>query len=123
MKFIYVGPLRDLPARNHQPQLTPDRSRWAKGLAAWEHVQSATDSAVKEINYWLGDGCLKTGYQLDVQRYRELPIDDPALMFLDREMEIDDQLTLKDAIEKLPIRTKDGISGGKIPGCLLCLRT
>ncbi|MBK5938931.1 AAA family ATPase [Halochromatium roseum] len=103
---FYIGPIRDLPPRNLQPQITPDRSRWAKGLAAWESIHTASDTVVSEINYWLSERCLKTGYQLDVQRYRELAVNEAALTLLDREMDMDDQLLLKEAIAKLPIRTR-----------------
>ncbi len=104
--IFYIGPIRDLPPRNLQPQMTPDRSRWSKGLAAWEYVHTASANVCKEINYWLGEKCLKTGYQLDVQRFRELPVNAPALVFLEREMDMDDQLLLKEAIENQPVRTR-----------------
>ena len=104
--IFYIGPIRDLPRRNLQPQITPDRSRWAKGLAAWEYIHTATETVVGEINYWLGEHCLKTGYQLDVQRYRELGVNEAALTLLDREMDMDDQLLLKEAIESLPVRKR-----------------
>lgn len=102
----YIGPLRDLPARNLRPQRTPDRSRWAKGIAAWEFLHQANRDQVAEINYWLGAECLKTGYQAVVQRYRKLPIDSPVLTYLDREMDLDQQLTLKELIEELDVETR-----------------
>jgi hypothetical protein len=104
--FSYIGPIRDLPARNLEPQRTPEKSRWSKGLAAWEFLHQATDNQLAEINHWLGEDCLNTGYQAVVYRYRELAIDNPLLNYLDREMEIDDQLRIKESIEDLPIRTR-----------------
>lgn len=104
--FSYIGPVRDLPARNLQPQRTPDKSRWANGLAAWEFMHQTSDQQLAEINYWLGHECLKTGYQVMVHRFRELPVDSPLLAYLDREMELDDQMTMKEIVEKLPIRTR-----------------
>lgn len=104
--FSYIGPLRDLPPKNLQPQLSPDKSHWANGLAAWELMHQASDQQLAETNYWLGRGGLKTGYQVVVHRFRELPVDSPLLAYLDREMEFDDQLTLKEIVEALPVRTR-----------------
>ncbi len=102
--FKYIGPIRDLPARGFHSQRTPDPFRWAKGLAGWEFLHRATSRQISEINYWLGSECLKTGYQVVVHRYRELPVDTPLLTYLDQEMEFDQQLILKEMIEGLPIQ-------------------
>lgn len=104
--FGYIGPLRDLPLRNFQPRLTQDESRWAKGLAAWDMLHHLNEKQIDEINYWLGADCLKTGYQVDIHYYRELPADLPLLTYLDREIDLDQQLELKELIEKLPINTR-----------------
>lgn len=34
--MTYVGPLREIPSRKYRPRLSPDESRWAQGLAAWD---------------------------------------------------------------------------------------
>lgn len=104
--FAYIGPVRDLPDRNLVPKLSPDRSRWAKGLAAWERLHGLSDRKIEEINFWLGSACLGTGYQIVVKRYRELPTDSPLFAYLDREMELDQQLTLKELVEELPVKTR-----------------
>lgn len=103
----YIGPLRDLPPRVFQPQRTPDRSRWSKGLAAWELLHTAEPSVIKDINWWLGERCLKTGYQVEVSRFRELPTDAPFLTLLDREeIDADAQELIKEAIDVLPTSTR-----------------
>lgn len=104
--FSYIGPIRDLPARNLEPQRTPEKARWSKGLAAWEFLHQATDKQIAEINYWLGEECLNTGYQAVVYRYRELSVENPLLNYLEREMDLDEQLLIKELIESLPIRTR-----------------
>lgn len=104
--LTYIGPLRDLPGRNLVPSRTPDGSRWARGLAAWELLHQLSEHKINEINFWLGDNCLKTGYQIFVKRYRELPSDSPLFTYLDREMELDEQLTLKELVEELPVKTR-----------------
>lgn len=104
--FSYIGPIRDLPARNLEPQRTPEKARWSKGLAAWEFLHQASDKQIAEINYWLGEECLNTGYQAVVYRYRELSVENPLLNYLEREMDLDEQLLIKELIESLPIRTR-----------------
>lgn len=104
--FSYIGPLREMPPRHFQPRRTLEESRWASGLAGWELLHHAPDRTLSEINYWLGHNCLKSGYQIVVHRYRELPTQSPALAYLDREMDLDDQAALKELIETLPVRTR-----------------
>lgn len=104
--FGYIGPLRDLPARNYQPRFTKDESKWAKGIAAWDMLHYISSKQVDEINYWLGSEGLKTGYQVNVHRYRELSDELPLLNYLDSEMDFDQQLKLKELIEKLPTKTR-----------------
>lgn len=104
--FSYIGPLRDMPPRHFQPRRTLDESRWANGLAGWELLHHASERTIAEINYWLGKGCLKSGYQVVVHRYRELPAESPALVYLESEMDLDDQAALKELIEGLPVHTR-----------------
>lgn len=103
---VYIGPLRELPPRNYTPPLTSDPSRWSEGLGAWDSLYSATQSKIDEVNFWLGERCLKTGYQVSVSSYRELPVDSPVLTLLDGDFDIDDQLLLKSFIEELPVNTR-----------------
>ncbi len=105
-EFRYIGPLRDLPPRNLQPHLSPDNARWAKGLAAWEMLHQASRDQIDEINFWLGEHSLKTGYQVVVHRYRELPQEAPIMAFLDQEMDLDQQLVLKDQLAEIPVKTR-----------------
>jgi len=34
--MTYIGPLREIPSRKYRPRLSPDESRWAQGLGAWD---------------------------------------------------------------------------------------
>jgi len=70
--LTYIGPLRDLPPRSWQSQLSPDKSRWAKGIAAWEVLTSVEDNTVEDLNVWLGEKHFNTGYELNVKKYREV---------------------------------------------------
>jgi predicted ATPase len=104
--IIYLGPLRDMPSRDMAPQRTPDLSRWAKGLAAWEFLYSSEGETVENINIWLGEGHLDTGYEINVKQYRELCIDHPLMMYLDKDIEPEDQDLIKEFINELAIKTK-----------------
>lgn len=104
--FTYIGPLRDLPPRNMTASFSPNRSRWVKGLAAWELLYSAPNQLIDEINYWMGEACLNTGYQVVLKKYREVELDNPIFSILDREPEFDDFLVFKDILEKIPEKSR-----------------
>ena len=57
-KFLYLGPLREMPSRSHEPALSPDESRWATGIAAWDTLYKKDDKFVDQVNEWLA---IKTG--------------------------------------------------------------
>jgi len=104
--FTYIGPLRDLPPRNMTASLTPNRSRWAKGLAAWEEIYSGSDKLLDEINYWMGDACLKTGYQVRLKKYKEIDLDNPVFSVLSQESDFDQLLVIKDILEDIPKKSR-----------------
>lgn len=69
---IYLGPLRSIPGRNHTPLY--DRDSWGSGLAAWDRLFYDRD-LLKRVNEWLSiseDKGMDAGYQVQVDRYREL---------------------------------------------------
>ena len=43
-EFRYLGPLREVPPRDYKPPRFPDKSSWARGLAAWDALYGADDS-------------------------------------------------------------------------------
>ncbi len=65
----YIGPIRDMPPRNHEAPITSDQSRWANGLAAWDALYSAKKIAESEqftlekVNEYIRD-ILQLGYEL-----------------------------------------------------------
>ena len=78
-RMIYVGPLRDIPARDYIPQFSPDKSRWARGLAAWDllHGPRGRD-LIDKVNLWLFDKeRLNSGYRLERADYRRIPSPSP----------------------------------------------
>lgn len=103
---VYVGPLREVPDRNFQPQKTRSISRWSTGIAAWEKLYQVSVNTLDELNRWFGADCLKTGYRVELRRYRELPSAHPLFRYLDTEIDLDAQIRLKDSLMKIPIKTR-----------------
>ncbi|EEB78701.1 hypothetical protein GPB2148_1599 [marine gamma proteobacterium HTCC2148] len=101
----YIGPLRDLPPRNIEVPRTKASSRWAKGLAAWESLPAMEPQSIDEINYWLGDKCLGSGYEVQIQKIKELSDDSPIYDLLNGEF--NDPLDgIRSLIEELPQKTR-----------------
>ena len=53
-QMTYIGPLREVPPRNFQPQITPDESRWATGISAWDKLYRS-GGLVRLVNEWISD--------------------------------------------------------------------
>lgn len=69
---VYIGPLRSIPDRHHQPVF--DRDSWGSGLAAWDRL-FYDRSLLKQVNGWLSstnEQSMNAGYEIRVDRYREL---------------------------------------------------
>ena len=65
-RFRYLGPIREIPRRNAAPPSSPDTSRWATGLGAWDHLQTCDAKFVEEVSGWLSDPKrLNSGVRLD----------------------------------------------------------
>ena len=102
-RLRYIGPLRSVPGRNHQPARSPDEFRWSNGLAAWDLLLLKGSSLVDSVNTWLTrEDRLNSGYRLEVKRYKELEVDDPAMIALQSSTLLDDEELIRDAIQKLP---------------------
>lgn len=69
----YLGPLRDIPSRGSLGWRSPDASRWAEGMGAWDALASGDDQLIDRVNAWITpEGRLNTGYRLQLKRFREL---------------------------------------------------
>ena len=72
--LTYIGPIRQVPKRNYRPRLSPDRSRWAEGLAAWDALHNvASTDFLDHVNEWLSSERLKTGYRLRKVASKQIP--------------------------------------------------
>jgi len=112
-KKLYIGPLREIPARNHEPPRSPDEGRWASGLAAWDVIHGAEPALLDAINEWLsGKQNLNTDYKLLSHRYRELPLDHEVSLVLEHEGLLDEEdiaskvQRLRDQLQALPVQSK-----------------
>jgi len=112
--FCYVGPLREVPARGHKPVSSPDASRWANGLAAYDTLFFSSESFIDRVNDWLaGEERLASGYSVQVKKYRELENDHPLMLamlqgrILDEDMDLCDQLLALPVLRRLLIRDEN----------------
>lgn len=106
--MTYVGPLREIPSRNYRPRLSPDESRWAQGLAAWDLLYTdPSGKLLDEVNSWLGDEeRLKTGYRLEKFQFREVPIPSRIHQLFERGLSEDDLGELQDLYATLGGRSE-----------------
>jgi hypothetical protein len=90
--MTYIGPLREIPSRNYRARLSPDESRWAQGLAAWDLLYTDTSGRLlDEVNAWLsGEERLRTGYRLEKFQFKEIPVPSRFHQLLDRGLSEDD---------------------------------
>jgi hypothetical protein len=96
--MTYVGPLRQIPSREYRPRLSPDESRWAQGLAAWDLLYTdPSGKLLEEVNAWLsGDERLKTGYRLEKFQFKEVPASGRFHQLFERGISEDDLGELQD---------------------------
>lgn len=106
--MTYIGPLREIPARGFRPQLSPDESRWAQGLAAWDLLYGdKKGEVIGAVNDWLSrDDKLQTGYRIEKVAFRELPVPSPLSTLFERGLKEDDLGELQELYENLNLRVE-----------------
>jgi len=106
--MTYIGPLREIPSRNYRPRLSPDESRWAQGLAAWDLLHTRTKGdLLSEVNAWLSsEDRLRTGYRLEKIEYKEVPVPSGFHQLFQRGLEEDDLADLQELYASLKTRTE-----------------
>ena len=106
--MTYVGPLRAIPSRSFRPRLSPDETRWAQGLAAWDLLYTDADGKLlQEVNAWLsGEERLRTGYRLEKTVFKEVPIPSGFHQLFDRGLTEDDLGDLQELYATLKSRTE-----------------
>ena len=106
--MTYVGPLRKIPSRKYRPRLSPDESRWAQGLAAWDLLYTdPSGKLLEEVNAWLGgEERLKTGYRLEKFQFKEVPVPSRFHQLFERGLSEDDLGELQDLYATLGGRSE-----------------
>ena len=107
----YIGPLRDIPARSFRPRSSPDESRWATGLAAWDLLYTdAKGDLTETVNNWLSSGDkLRTGYRIEKTAFREIPVPSRMSGLFDRGLIPDDMGDLQELYGNLDTRVEVGL--------------
>jgi hypothetical protein len=107
-KLTYLGPIRIVPDRSYRPARSPDESRWADGLAAWDWIQTASPNQLAELNDWLTRADrLNVGYRVEVKHFKELDTDSMAMVALSQGTDFLDQFPMiQKEIDALPIKTR-----------------
>lgn len=79
----FLGPIREVPQRNHTPSRQQERARWSSGLGAWDRLETADNTFIEAVSSWLGDeNRLNSGYRLRLKRYKEMDLSDPLVVKL-----------------------------------------
>lgn len=79
-ELLYIGPLRNIPTRESLSGLTDPGSGWWDGSAAWSFPPDhkfPPNSSGANMNKWLGQNYLDTGYQIKTKTVSEIPEDHP----------------------------------------------
>jgi len=102
--LCYVGPLREVPTRGHKPVSSPDASRWANGLAAYDTLFFSDETFIDRVNDWLaGEERLASGYSVEVKKYRELENDHPLMLAMLQGRILDEETDLREQLLSLPV--------------------
>jgi hypothetical protein len=106
--MTYIGPLREIPARSFRPRQSPDESRWAQGLAAWDLLYTdAKGDLLNVVNHWLsGENTLGTGYRLEKVSFREIAIPSRMSTLFERGLTEDDLGELQELYDGLETRAE-----------------
>ena len=104
--MAYIGPLREIPPRGFRPRLSPDESRWAKGLAAWDLLYADNKGDLTAmVNDWLSDDDkLGIGYRVDKVVFRKIPVPGRLNNLFERGLREDDLGELQELYENLGTR-------------------
>jgi hypothetical protein len=106
--MTYVGPLREIPSRKYRPKLSPDESRWAQGLAAWDLLYTdPSGKLLDEVNAWLGgEERLQTGYSLEKFKFKEVSVPGRFHQLFERGISDDDLGELQELYAMLSSRSE-----------------
>jgi hypothetical protein len=103
---VFLGPLRQIPARHSIRQRSMVQATWSAGEAAWDIIINADENFIAEVNAWLSrPDRLDSGYGVDVVRYRELPLDHPLMIALLEKTDL--ELAAREhALKQIPVHSR-----------------
>jgi len=109
--LTYIGPLREIPTRGYRPRLSPDESRWAQGLAAWDVLHTQTsEQLLDRVNEWLSSEFkLRTGYHLQNTVFKQVPSTSRFHQLFQRGIDDDDLGELQELYASLKTVTEFGL--------------
>ncbi len=104
----FLGPIREVPPRNHIPSRQQERGRWSSGLGAWDRLETSDDAFVDSVSHWLGDeDRLNSGYRLRLKRYKELDLSNPLVVLLQTSRAFDEaEADARIDLSKLPTQSR-----------------
>jgi hypothetical protein len=110
--MTYIGPLREIPSRKYRPRLSPDESRWAQGLGAWDLLYTdPSGKLLEDVNAWLGgEERLRTGYRLEKFQFKEIPVPGRFHQLFERGLSEDDLGELPELYSTLGGRSEIALS-------------
>ena len=114
-KMCYLGPIREVPQRNNAEVKSPDASRWANGLAAWDALYSQGDELIKSTNHWLASNeRLDSGYRLELEEFRRINENGRLMAAIKAGRSLDDYPEdLKDILRRSPEKTAVSCRGNE----------
>jgi AAA domain, putative AbiEii toxin, Type IV TA system len=105
--FRYLGPIREVPPRGYAPPRTPDSSRWASGIAAWDLLAHGSDRLISTVSDWMANSeKLNTKYRVARRHYKRLDLSNPLLLSLASGRAFDEVEKASIAMDKLPNETQ-----------------
>ncbi len=105
--FRYLGPIRETPPRGYLPPKSPDASRWASGLAAWDSLANGTEVFVQKVSDWLaGPERLNTHYRVELRKHKKLDLADPLVRSLLSGRAFDEADRTRLDLQKVPTETQ-----------------
>jgi len=107
----YIGPLREIPSRGYRPRLSPDESRWAQGLAAWDVLYTQPgEELLDNVNEWMSsEERLRTGYVLVKSSYKQISTAEGLHQLFKRGINEDDLGDLQELYEAIPTKSEIGL--------------
>ena len=107
----YIGPLREIPSRGYRPRLSPDESRWAQGLAAWDLLYTQPEEGLLDsVNEWMSsEERLRTGYVLVKSSYKQISTAEGLHQLFKRGINEDDLGDLQELYEAIPTKSEIGL--------------